>query len=110
MPYYSISIGNGKGRSAFHGRFSEQDVRRLQLPRRGRSFDLEHFKAYVDSHGYISLARKPDYLVHTTLKYSELWRHLVDAREATQRRWLASHLAWRLRDCGIRAVAALIKP
>jgi hypothetical protein len=109
MPHYAISIDCGQGRPAFRGRFSERDVRHLQSPRRGRCFDLENFKAYVDAHGYIALARKPDYLVHTTLKYSELLRHLDEAREAAERRWLSSQLAWRLRDCGYRAVAALIR-
>jgi hypothetical protein len=82
MLMYLITLMHGDGTLRFSGTFSDQDVRRLHLMRQGQSFDLDNFKAYVDGNGNISLAKKPDYREWTTLKYSELWRSLTEARVA----------------------------
>jgi hypothetical protein len=84
MLTYLISMAGSDNITLFHGTFSEEDVRRLRLGRRGRTFDLESFKAYIDGRGHICLARKPDYVSCATLKYSDLWRHLTEARVAQQ--------------------------
>ena len=104
---YLVFIDRRDGSKGFCSRFSERDLRYLQRPRFGRSFDLENFKAYVDCDGFISLASKPDYMNHVTLNYAALWEHVSQARHVRHRNW-AAWLSERLRDFGYQTITALV--
>ena len=79
MLMYLITFTCDISATVFCGSFSARDVQRLRAPRRGRTFDLDNFKAYVDVNDDIWLAKKPDYFECATLKYSVLWCNLAQA-------------------------------
>ena len=106
MHSYLVFIDRRDESKRFFGRFSERDLRYLQRPRCGRSFDLENFKAYVDCDGFISLASKPDYVNHVTLNYGEL-REFVCQAKRTSHGNLAARLSELLRDFACRTLTAL---